>query len=839
MKNRLFLRFASRPIFWDLRRLAHRVFFFFSRAEFRLRQKAEFEVADSRAFRNIITLALPELLFSLGVAIAAQATNPLLGDLNTFLGWASPEDGIYGTLLGGVTSIGAIFIGLYYAALTAVGSAAYVRLPTSVRELLVRERIGNAYMRFLAFLTFFSLSLLVFRVLGYPRVALIIPLVLILSGIGIIGFVRLGQRAFYLFDPVAISDETFIRLSRLADQVSPRGFRWRDPSFQRYARQNAETCLDAIESLQDLCIRESHLSQEPQFALLQQLTWFLQKYTTSKRSIPTDSEWYARRQVYSSWYITSDSSVSIAHQTGTRLQPIIATNHRWIEERLEPLLVAAGVRYAAADQLEEARQTLTLVKNYATSLAQVGDIESAVDLLGNAGEQVFRAIENLQPPTTPRKTGEILSVADTLATAPIDLCIAYGANCEQVFHIALGLQPDAIAAPRGSVFYVAKAPVKVLERIEWARRRLTFEKRTEGKIVSPPWYVRELIAVVAAELHANNVRAINVRALRLYDTWVGLMRSKNRWAYATVLSRQWEYLHKLNHFNSQFQTTWQSLTIDRRVEELPWASLDFAAVAAERQAAKKTLLSNNAADILALADEIRPKFVPDYFGQFLHSVGEELFDALLEGDEGLLKSTFPIYFSGCLTTFDNLRKELSNETNADLRTLRIASGPILDLLALSGYAKVFASVHGKGELWSYVQATWETYLNEAMDPPRTRRLAALLGVISTPLTIPMRGVLRTSWDMRAKRRIDDIPSERYYHKESSFGASSTIVQHPDPLVRMFGGSDHNMISGQDVFIDLYLAERPDADDLTFSRPRGLKRRIERETELYERAKKQI
>ena len=72
----------------------------------------------------------------------------------------------YIQLTSAIAAIGGVFIGLYYAAITAAMTSVYASMPTAVSQLLLQERFGNAYMRYVATLTFTALALLA----GVPRI---------------------------------------------------------------------------------------------------------------------------------------------------------------------------------------------------------------------------------------------------------------------------------------------------------------------------------------------------------------------------------------------------------------------------------------------------------------------------------------------------------------------------------------------------------------------------------------------------------------------------------------------------------------------------------------------
>ncbi len=95
-----------------------------------------------------------------------QAINPWLEELYNQTGLKIVND-TYGTLLGTVAATGGVFIGLYYAATTAIAGAIYSNVPNNIRDLLAQDRVGNIYMRFLSFMTFSSIVLLALRAAGF------------------------------------------------------------------------------------------------------------------------------------------------------------------------------------------------------------------------------------------------------------------------------------------------------------------------------------------------------------------------------------------------------------------------------------------------------------------------------------------------------------------------------------------------------------------------------------------------------------------------------------------------------------------------------------------------
>ena len=179
------------------------------------------------------------------------------------LGFAIPAESDYGTLLATGVGVGGVFIGLYYAAISAVGGAIYARVPNNIRDLLAQERVGGAYMRFLAVFTYFGVCLLAFHSVDLSPIIAAVPIFLIGAGLAIIGFVRLGTRAFYLFDPTVLSHRLFEQLLQCHTQVQAGRYRWSDQSFQSHARKRARIAVDTLATVSDITAQETHLNGRP------------------------------------------------------------------------------------------------------------------------------------------------------------------------------------------------------------------------------------------------------------------------------------------------------------------------------------------------------------------------------------------------------------------------------------------------------------------------------------------------------------------------------------------------------------------------------------------------
>ena len=321
---KLFL--AQFRVLWRTRARVTDAAFALRRAAFSLRSRTTDEVDSASAIRHIVRLTLFDLILAALLSAGLWWVDRRLAALALSL-----SDAAYIQFTSGVAGIGAVFIGLYYAAVTAAMTAVYAQMPNSVSQLLMQERFGNSYMRFVSRLTFMAVIFLTMHALGIQTGTAGPPVLALGSGIAVFGFVKLGTWAFRLFDPTAVSFAAFREGHGLFKQVVAGGPQWRDPAFQDFAQRRCATLLRAIVELADACQHSRYLRQEPLVRLAVATLNFATFSLGQRDRIPTKSRWYAMSYAQRDWYRSPDTQTSIAHHTGTLLQPEVVQKHWWIE----------------------------------------------------------------------------------------------------------------------------------------------------------------------------------------------------------------------------------------------------------------------------------------------------------------------------------------------------------------------------------------------------------------------------------------------------------------------------------------------------------------------------
>ena len=806
--------FRKRRLYWSFKAFWARLSHWTNRALFSVRYEAAEERHNYRALQGLFRLTGRATIFALLTAALVQLVDGLLSPYLQSKGLKLPQDSDYVAFLVGIATLGGLFIGLYYAGLSAIGSAMYARVPNNIRNLLAQERSGITYMRVLSYMTILSLAFLGLRFVGFDRVFLAVPLLTLNSVVGVAAFVRLGQRAFDLFDPTALSRSVFVRLMHWLRQVAAGGFRWNQAEFQQHAHRQAGGEIETLETLADLISKESHLSGGGSLELARGIVDFLIRYERSKRRIPPESKWFEQRFEHRDWYGTEASTVSIAHQTGTLLSPKVTVDSEWIEKRLLKILTDWTCRNATTGRHTEALLLLDYVDAYSTALADEGRLDAAIGVAASMMSELLKRLPALQ---STDEVLEVVAVTDRIALIPVSAAIGHRRFLQSLDAQSVTQRIRTIRWDEEKDLYLHDFPAHCLSTLEWLGQRLRNEIEIHGWVITPGWYSAELISQVRATRFVDNSRAISEKSQTFYtESMEQALKMGRPWIAAAIASRQWEFLHKIQAA-IEIESGWADLCKDLRIEGLLWPQFDASAFRSGLSQRRDALIEFMSKQSVLLAISSKPAGYPDYAGQFLHAVGEECFEAAIHNKPSLLKEIFKDYLVGCILRYSSLRPRDANTDWRAERQYKLAGASLMDLMEISGYAKLLADFHGNVELWDIVRGAWDGAI--ADEPNLGRLLPSLIAVTEAAFEIPHRGVLRTNWKLRLNNVLASLPKiERQIGNERRFREPK--ADHPSALVRIFASGPYGSLhDGIDIFIGFYLKQRPELKDAKYGRKR--------------------
>ncbi len=189
--------------------------------------------------------------------------------------------------------------------------------------------------------------------------------------------------------------------------------------------------------------------------------------------------------------------------------------------------------------------------------------------------------------------------------------------------------------------------------------------------------------------------------------------------------------------------------------------------------------------------------------------------ALCDNDIKLLRGTYAPFLMASISKFHELRPKASPDSWRFQPQFNIAAAPLMDLLDISGYAKLMSEFHKDQGMWAEVVKTWDAYLKDKETHKDTLQFfAACVSLVDRSLGIPFRGITRTSWKQQMDRMVDGLP--KIQKDADGHGIPLPETQHDSLLVRVFaGGQLGSLCDGIDIFVYEYFGKAPGAEGLSF------------------------
>lgn len=232
----------------------------------------------------------------------------------------SITDSEYITFFAAIATLGGVFIALYFSTLSAINATLYNTFSNNLRDLLYREKLGNSYIKFLSNTTFFAFVIIVFFLLGYERIYIAIPIMLVLIGTTIFSYIKLGMYTSKLFNVDTLSFSIFKNIYKYIDKSTKKDIYNKDKNFQNHYFTLASQEVRLLSSLLETSLSKYEIHNDSLQNISIDILRLLTYYQEKKRVIPYESLWYKQKQEYKDLYKPGNLSLNIYLQSATMPQ---------------------------------------------------------------------------------------------------------------------------------------------------------------------------------------------------------------------------------------------------------------------------------------------------------------------------------------------------------------------------------------------------------------------------------------------------------------------------------------------------------------------------------------
>jgi hypothetical protein len=373
--------------------------------------------------------------------------------------------------------------------------------------------------------------------------------------------------------------------------------------------------------------------------------------------------------------------------------------------------------------------------------------------------------------------------------------------------------PYRIASSREVPMLAAPQTLQVLEKIAAG---LDFERRTEGRVLTPAWWIHQVVARVTNRLIVENTNS-TIRTVGL-EVVTRVEAEQSLPIRALIAIRGLELLARMNDHLGLVRTAVAGLkSLRRDPGDDEW--LELGEPENEVASMRKSLLVDLAQFVPELATPAFDPSLPDLFGQGYRLLFDAAFRAILAGDDAafalrLFGGVFPSAFSASA----RLRTDLADE--AQREQIIYGSEPLIDLMELSGCALLMSDVLHDG-IWPSVEQIWRQRLQVGRPENFINAFVVAAGYREGLPLLTQGSILRTGRLMMLRDRLYELGVRgRTYAR--TFVDAEEPPEGQGAIATVFAPEDIPLgESLEDLFVAEFFMQLPEAEGLDF--PGGARR----------------
>lgn len=843
--NYLYLFFSQYKFFWYIQKKIYNLIFNIKKILFYTKKSLLNNSEKKEAYTTFFKWSFTKTIIIILFTYILQITNPYIDywikailneyfkpDNVVFL--SSPiNNSEYVTFLTAIAAIGGVFIALYFSSLSAINATLYSTFSKNLRDLLYRDKISDTYIKILSITTFFSFTLIGFFLLGFEKIYIAIPILLLLIGFSIFSYYGMGNRMHQLLSSDTLSHPIFKNLYKYIDYATRNDIYNRDISFQKHYFTAASQEIKLLTSLIETSL-ENYKTHNTSF---QNITLNIFKlliyYQAKKKLIPHDSLWYRQKYEYKDLYKMGNfSDLNIFLQNAMMPQGENKSDLFWIENKLMDYIIKILINKIKNDEIEDYQDLLGYLLNYLKILVKHGNIKYAIKII----EQLKKEICN----DSSIKNSNLLLLTDYTYSLPIEIILEFIKNIKMYSYENIANivnSNDLTKDLTRNKFYE-----NLSEPLNWLQEKLKLEIEAEGREISHKWYQTEILMLTLSKEFINNIEIIN----NLLETFFDNANNKDIQIYATILNRKWESINKyIFHFET-IEAILNKYLEERKINDLNWKEFSV-----EKYENKNKILRKNCiveiGDALTLIDIRKDDGFPDIKGFFLQTTSENLLDLVLELNYAEFINIYPKFVISSMFKYYELKPNF-DLTQLDARKeneLVQSFLPILNLLEITGLIKIILEFNEEQNTWDSIENYWLNLFKSENKIITIDFIHSIISMSDSRIGVAPGYDQRFNWNVKIKTYLKskikkDSFTKNYKGIIPTFH-SEPIVLHDNVLIREYIGNDSysDDIDGITIFIYTILTKNFKEKNLDFGWQRDQKsfeHSLKRNQEIYEEYK---
>lgn len=728
------------------------------------------------------------------------------------------------TFLAAIASISGVFLGLYFTAISSIASSLLLKAHQDVKDYFFTSPHGLQYVKTIETTGIVSLFYIITKSFGHEIHSFGLIFLSLLGAYIILRFWKVGSDVYNFAQPTSTLPRMMADIVRAIKDATPPGFNWDKDFLQNYHSRKVGRTLESVKRYVDFGVREIKLREEELTYALNSYAALLQFYSDNKKKIPTKSLWYKTKYQYSKWTLTDSTQISLALQTGTTTSPKVIENHSWFEDQVLDNVVTILQYYGKDGNYGALFQSHDIFVEVAESYASQFDVD-AIKVFLKKFEPIGSEIYNSKEESV-QLSKEALAFVDSQGRLAIAVLLGLAkyldANPGDKF-VQTVQQINWNGGLRN--IYLADVPYATLDRLESLSEELNNEILIEGKLVTEQWYRQAYSLQRYLYSLQNYYEFIKELHKSYFEKKLTKLIAERKYQYAVQLIERWmEFTNKHSRLVRLLKKHLEEAEPHKALHDLSWPDFKIDEEVEWVDGQEKVVADKMVALLPVLQGMTSEDDIPDYFGHALQVGLEACYDACEENNPDRFRTIFPIILNASIAAHQRTRTEVEAWAQEESKVI-FSTEPLVNIFEISGFGILYGELLQNPALGEIVREQWDRYLNLTENTRGVIQfIAAVVEYRRGIFKIMPQATLRSNWQIRFNRAMSERGLRVFPDIRGPFDGDP---DHPSILIRVLSNMGGlNMRSAEDVFIELYLAARPDVEGIQFRNE--IRESIERE-----------
>lgn len=706
-----------------------------------------------------------------------------------------------------VAGILGVILGLFFTTFLNIISAKYSNISSVVISQLQEQKTINRYFKLLSVLVASSIIFQFLLVVGYAPT---IISAFIFSGavvMSMLAFIAFGRFTIIYFNADALVYDIINECKGLLFRAHKNSKLFNTTNSKFRVTHRIYWNIDKVKVIVEESLKPN-LSNTALDRISNELLEFGIHYNASKHIIPSGGEWHITIQKYKKWEEASSFEFEHINKSGSFLLPKSVDDYISIEKAI------MNTQFFIFNQETSVVNRLQLIQDQYKYL-QVISFQCEIDLF----KQFFLQLKDFVLKEIEEEEGldNRVKYVSLYSSLMIQYLVGFNHNLPRVVKLKNIKKLAENTCNFKSIDKVMNMPYSMRILIDDIQKKIRNEKYTEGKIVTPLFYVEYLFSnrfQYVIKMHFEAVSEFIFEQILKFSS--ELQKKKMLVEAFELCNESLELYQKIEFFSHTVKSKVIELNQINLKKEEKYHFNEREAIMEKNELFRKKLIKN-IWDLGGTSYKVSSDELPDMFGSFYHFISNNILEIALVEDPIDLKKYLPKFCLFNLLYLQKLQKNIDNK-NFEYSTSKLY--PILvDLFEICSISiLVFRGFHLKD-----AEQEFFDFWNNAFDGDEAKEKSfwSFMIVIYEYFNQPLKGFATNSYmkEQDRKKKFEEFIKESSLvrieeMKDHPFAMEHYVTDIDDPYLQAIvkrlsidgiGGFTLNELS--EVFIEFFLRTR--------------------------------